>query len=190
MSKNKKDVQNMIEKTLMDAFLSGEKLDYDELPSEAPVEPVVSKKIPGVQKEDGSACCGGGCCTVPEKPKRDENYQPVLNKKQYLEIINQVLDPETMVGIVDMGLIYDVEEYAEGKVEVTMTLTSMGCPAGPQITTEIDAVIKLQNHVKDVNIEIVWEPAWHPDMMNPEVRAMLFGDGNVITPIQNEKFTG
>ncbi len=189
MSKNKKDVQKMIEKTLMDAFLSGEKLDYDNLPTDVPAKEPVSKKIPGVQKEDGSACCGGGCCT-PKKPERDENYQPVLNKKQYLAIINQILDPETFVGIVDMGLIYDVEEYADGKVEVTMTLTSMGCPAGPQITTEVDAVLKLQKHVQDVNIEIVWEPGWHPDMMNPEVRAMLFGDRDVITPIQNEKFTG
>ncbi|MCC6643922.1 metal-sulfur cluster assembly factor [Candidatus Peregrinibacteria bacterium] len=105
-----------------------------------------------------------------------------MSKKDYLNIINQVLDPETGVGITDMGLIYDVEEYPEGLVIVTMTLTSMGCPAGPQITTEIDAMIRLQPHVKDVKIEIVWEPSWHPDMMNPEVKTMLFGDGTIVTP--------
>jgi metal-sulfur cluster biosynthetic enzyme len=129
-------------------------------------------KIPGVQKEDGSDCCGGGCCFEEEK----KQTCGVWNKKQYLDLINQVLDPETGVGITDMGLIYDTEEEADGLVKVTMTLTSMGCPAGGQITTEIDAMLRLQPHVKDVKIEVVWEPAWNPAMMNPDVKAMLFGN--------------
>lgn len=106
-----------------------------------------------------------------------DGFVPILNKKQYLEIINEVLDPETGIGIVDMGLIYDVIEYPSGMVEVEMTLTSLGCPAGGQITTEISAMLRLQSHVKDVKINLVWEPPWNPEMMNPDVKAMLLGTG-------------
>jgi len=147
-----------IEKILMDAYMA-----------EPEVKPE-SKKIPGVMKEDGSDCCGGGCCFDEKKSAG------VWTKKQYLDLINQVVDPETAVGITDMGLIYDVEELDGGLVEVTMTLTSLGCPAGGQITTEIDSLLRIQPHVQDVKIDVVWEPPWNPGMMNPEVKAMLFGN--------------
>ena len=56
-----------------------------------------------------------------------------------------------------------------------MTLTSMGCPAGPQITTDIDGMVRMHPKVKDVKIEIVWEPAWGPHLVKDEVREMLWG---------------
>lgn len=177
-------LEHLIEETLMEAYLSkdiiedlkGESHDHSEVFIEdIEIKPPAKKglKIPGVRKEDGSDCCGGGCCTLPTDQSQ---WQAELSKKEYLDIINQVLDPETGVGITDMGLIYDVEEHKDGLIVVTMTLTSMGCPAGGQITTEIDAMLRLQPHVTDVKIEVVWEPAWNPEMMNPDVKAMLFGD--------------
>jgi metal-sulfur cluster biosynthetic enzyme len=161
-----------IEKALMEAYLSDQKLADDEVKVEEVKIERPSLKIPGVRKEDGSECCGGGCCFEPA----DKKAGGVWTKKQYLDLINQVLDPETAVGITDMGLIYDVEEEGDGMVKVTMTLTSLGCPAGGQITTEIDAILRIQPHVKDVKIDVVWEPPWNPAMMNPEVKAMLFGN--------------
>jgi len=112
------------------------------------------------------ACCDGGECANEREEKP--------TKKKYLEVLNQVLDPETGIGIVDMGLIYNVEEQ-DGKVDVTMTLTSMGCPAGAQITADIEGMLRTQPQVKEVKIEIVWEPAWNPEMIQPDVRAMLWG---------------
>lgn len=100
----------------------------------------------------------------------------INGKKKWLDLINQVTDPETGVGIADMGLIYAVEELSDGLVKVTMTLTSMGCPLGGQITTNIDSLLRIQPEVKDVKIEFVWEPPWNPGMMNVEIRAMLFGN--------------
>lgn len=161
--------RNAIEKTLMEAYLSDEPL-YCEAIEEKKVAKK-SKKIPGVRQEDGSDCCGGDCCSAEKKEKNGK-----WTKKRYLDLINQVMDPETGVGITDMGLIYDVEEDADGLVKVTMTLTSMGCPAGGQITTEIDSMLRIQSHVKDVKIDVVWEPAWNPGMMNPDVKAILFGE--------------
>lgn len=109
--------------------------------------------------------------------KVSRNFQPVLNKKQYLEIINEITDPEVGVGIADLGLIYDVNETPEGLVEVEMTLTSMGCPAGGQIMGDIENILRLQAHVREVKINLVWDPPWKADLMNPDIKAMLWGNG-------------
>lgn len=106
--------------------------------------------------------------TESPAPKFDEN-------NPYYHILNQVIDPELGVGIADMGLIYDVIEK-KGVVKVIMTLTSMGCPAGPELTTDVDGILRLEKGVKDVEIEVVWEPPWNPDMMKPEIKEMLFGN--------------
>ena len=110
----------------------------------------------------------------PEPPKNSGTVRDFNESNPYFHILNMVVDPEVGVGIVDMGLIYHVEEH-DGVVMVTMTLTSMGCPAGPQLTTDVDAVLRMQEGVKDVEIEVVWDPAWNPDMMNPDIKQMLFG---------------
>ncbi len=94
-------------------------------------------------------------------------------KHPYWEVINEVLDPETGIGIADMGIIYSVQQK-KGVVDVKMTLTSMGCPAGPDIVTSLDGVLRMQPDVKDVMIEVVWDPMWTPDRMKPEIREMLF----------------
>ncbi len=96
-------------------------------------------------------------------------------KNKYYEIINQVIDPEVGIGIADMGLIYSVEEK-KGIVKIFMTLTSMGCPLGQQIMSDIDGVLRFQDNVKDVEINLIWDPPWTPDRMNPELRSLLFGE--------------
>lgn len=166
-------LEHLIEETLLEAYTEKDIIEdlHGEGHKHSEVYEEENLKIPGVRKADGSDCCGGGCCVV------DGKYEAELSKKEYLDIINLVLDPETGVGITDMGLIYDVEEHKDGLITVTMTLTSMGCPAGGQITTEIDAMLRLQPHVTDVKIEVVWSPPWNPEMMNPDVKAMLFGNG-------------
>jgi len=93
---------------------------------------------------------------------------------KYYEPLNQILDPDTGIGIADMGLIYKVRKHGNILV-VTMTLTSMGCPAGPYFIEEIEKMLGAQPGINDVQVEIVWEPAWTPDNMKPELREMLFG---------------
>ena len=112
---------------------------------------------------------------MPKKKTENKSVEKFDESNSYYHILNQVIDPELGVGIADMGLIYDVYEQ-DGTVSVKMTLTSMGCPAGPELTTDVDGILRLEDNVKDVEIEIVWEPAWTPDMMKPEIKAMLFGN--------------
>ena len=88
------------------------------------------------------------------------------------EKLKEIYDPEVGINIVDMGLIYSLD-IADNKVEITMTLTSPGCPAGPQILSQIDSQVKTVAGVEDVDINVVWSPPWSPDMLSEEARDQL-----------------
>ena len=84
-----------------------------------------------------------------------------------------VKDPELGLNIVDMGLVYDCAVTEEGDVNVKMTLTSPGCPSGPEILQDARLVLEDLEGVRNVDVELVWEPYWTPDRMDPRVRAFL-----------------
>jgi metal-sulfur cluster biosynthetic enzyme len=86
--------------------------------------------------------------------------------------LRAVKDPELNLNIVDLGLVYDIEVH-NGDVEVKMTLTSPGCPAGPEIMTEAEQAVRGLDGVTDARIELVWEPYWTPERIDPRVRAFL-----------------
>ncbi|MBI2403847.1 MAG: DUF59 domain-containing protein [Gemmatimonadetes bacterium] len=87
--------------------------------------------------------------------------------------LRQVKDPEINLSVIDLGLIYDVEIGDQGDVDVKMTLTSPGCPSGPEMLGDVDRVIRALDGVTDVNVELVWEPYWTPERIDPKVRAFL-----------------
>ena len=95
-----------------------------------------------------------------------------LTEEAVRQALRQVKDPELDMNIVDLGLVYDVA-VADGEVRVNMTLTSPGCPAGPMITNDAYRVLRGLEGVKDVDSEIVWEPYWTPERMDPKVRALM-----------------
>jgi len=95
-----------------------------------------------------------------------------LQAETIRQALRQVKDPELDLNIVDLGLVYDIE-VADGDVRINMTLTSPGCPAGPMITNDAYKVVRALEGVKDVDIDIVWEPYWTPDKIDPKVRAMM-----------------
>lgn len=87
--------------------------------------------------------------------------------------LRQVKDPEINLSVVDLGLIYDVEISDAGDVDIKMTLTSPGCPSGPEMLADVDRVVRALDGVSDVNVELVWEPYWTPERIDPKVRAFL-----------------
>jgi len=87
--------------------------------------------------------------------------------------LRAVKDPELGLNIIDIGLVYDVAVGEEGDVKVTMTLTSPGCPSGAEIMQDAKLVVGDQEGVRNVEIDLVWEPYWTPDRMDPRVRAFL-----------------
>jgi metal-sulfur cluster biosynthetic enzyme len=106
---------------------------------------------------------------------------PISEKNRYYKILNQALDPELNIGLADMGLIYSVKKCGE-TIKVQMTLTYMGCPLGPQMTGDVEYYLKKVKGVKDVEIEIVWDPPWTLEMMKTEIRQMLLGNRDNFTP--------
>jgi metal-sulfur cluster biosynthetic enzyme len=95
------------------------------------------------------------------------------------EQLKQVIDPELFVNIVDLGLIYvvDVEPSSEDdsqcSVRVEMTMTSPMCPAGPQLVGNSRQVIEAMPGVASVDIKVVMDPPWTPDMMTEDARDQL-----------------
>jgi metal-sulfur cluster biosynthetic enzyme len=84
-----------------------------------------------------------------------------------------VKDPELGLNVVDIGLIYEVKVSDAGEVHITMSLTSPGCPSGPEIIGDVKQVVGDLEGVNGVEVELVWEPYWTPDRMDPRVRAFL-----------------
>ena len=84
-----------------------------------------------------------------------------------------VRDPELNLNIIDLGLVYEITISDEGNVLVQMTLTSPGCPAGPEITKDVHDTANDLEGVNSVEVEIVWEPYWTPERIDSRVRAFL-----------------
>ena len=84
-----------------------------------------------------------------------------------------VKDPELGLNIVDIGLVYDIDVSETNDVHVKMTLTSPGCPSGPEILEDARLVVQELDGVNSAEIELVWEPYWTPERMDPRVRAFL-----------------
>ena len=96
----------------------------------------------------------------------------MVTEEQAREALKQVEDPELGLNIVDLGLVYDIE--VEGStINVKMTLTSPGCPVGPQLLNGSKMVLQELEGVEEVNVELVWEPFWSPDRINADYRAIL-----------------
>ena len=92
--------------------------------------------------------------------------------EELLEALKQVIDPELMINIVDLGLVYDISED-EGLVKVDMTLTSPACPAGPQIVQQSKMALEQLEDVEKAEIKLVMSPPWSPDRMTEDARDQL-----------------
>jgi metal-sulfur cluster biosynthetic enzyme len=95
------------------------------------------------------------------------------SREQIFDALRVVEDPELGMDIVELGLVYDVEVADEGKVKVTYTLTSMGCPVGPMIEQEISETIASMDGVSEVESDLTWDPPWSPDKMSEDAKFVL-----------------
>ena len=88
------------------------------------------------------------------------------------EALRQVLDPDLMVNIIDLGLVYSIN-HTGGQVAVLMTLTSPACPNGPQIMGNAKRCLEELDGVDAAKINLTMDPAWSPDRMTDEARDQL-----------------
>jgi metal-sulfur cluster biosynthetic enzyme len=95
-----------------------------------------------------------------------------LTADRVLDALKNVFDPELGINIVDLGLVYDVA-ISGGDVHVEYALTTMGCPIGPLIEQQMQAILTQLPGVGSVDSEMVLRPPWTPEMMSEEAKAAL-----------------
>ena len=109
---------------------------------------------------------------APVRTPADVPDDGVVSVDQVKLALRRVKDPELNLNIVDLGLVYDIR--VEGTaVDVDMSLTSPGCPSGPEIMGEADKQLRTLPGVEDVRVNLVWSPYWTPERIEPRVRAYL-----------------
>ena len=99
-----------------------------------------------------------------------------IAEESILAAMRQVRDPELMVNIVDLGLVYGVAvEEVEGKsnVKITMTMTTPACPFGPMLLKEVKDVVGAMDGIGTVEVQLTLSPPWTPDRMTEEARDEL-----------------
>ncbi|AKH96996.1 metal-sulfur cluster assembly factor [Halanaeroarchaeum sulfurireducens] len=99
----------------------------------------------------------------------------MVDTEEVREALREVYDPEIPVNIVDLGLVYDISEPEdeENAVHIEMTLTSMGCPIADTIKRNVEVSAESVEGVESVSVELVWEPAWSPEMATDEGKAQI-----------------
>jgi metal-sulfur cluster biosynthetic enzyme len=95
-----------------------------------------------------------------------------VTEGEVLEALKDVLDPELGINIVDLGLVYDVD-ISDGHVHVTYTLTTMGCPIGPLIESQMHQLLDPLPGIDSFDAEMVLRPPWTPEMMSEEAKEAL-----------------
>jgi FeS assembly SUF system protein len=104
---------------------------------------------------------------VPD-PATTETFRP-----QIATALSSIFDPEIPVNIYELGLIYDIAIDAEASVEIRMTLTAPGCPAAQTLPVQVEQRVRDIPGVKEVRVEIVWEPPWTKDRMSDAAKLQL-----------------
>jgi FeS assembly SUF system protein len=96
-----------------------------------------------------------------------------VTREDIIEVLKNVYDPEIPVNVVDLGLIYEVQVHDNNDVHVQMTLTAPGCGMGPHIAQQAEWAIMEVDGVGDVEVEMVFDPPWSPDLISEVARAQL-----------------
>ena len=122
--------------------------------------------------------------------------QQQVTKEQIFSELRKCMDPEVPVNVVDLGLIYGVNVSDKNDVDIKMTMTTRGCPMHDTLVSDVKKYLNKINGVGSINVEIVWDPPWSIEKMNPAVRERLgYGkpslrfqiDYNTFMPLKNGK---
>ena len=97
-----------------------------------------------------------------------------LEKKIY-DSLMEIEDPELGILIVELGLIYDIRVNENRNAKIKMTFTSMACPAGPSLKSQVMSNALKVEGIEDADVEVVWNPKWDPRVMASEDAKMILG---------------
>jgi FeS assembly SUF system protein len=95
----------------------------------------------------------------------------VINEAEVMDALHECYDPEIPVNIVDLGLIYNVEiDNESGHVDVTMTLTALGCPMAGEVIDEVQMRVEEVENVTSCKVNMTFDPPWSPDRMTEDAK--------------------
>lgn len=89
----------------------------------------------------------------------------MVTKKDVMEVLKKCYDPEILINIVDLGLVYDVDVEGD-RVHIKMTLTTPGCPMSAMIVDNVRQKVESIDGIKNAEVELVWDPPWTPDRIS------------------------
>ncbi len=94
-------------------------------------------------------------------------------RERVIEQLQTVYDPEIPVNIYELGLIYEIAVDDDGATRIRMTLTSPMCPAAEELPPEVETKARCAEGVSSVQLDLVWDPPWSPDMMSEAAKLEL-----------------
>ncbi len=132
----------------------------------------VASSAPGQPRDDADAGELNVDATAVGEIAADAVASGAITADQARIALRRVKDPELNLNIVDLGLVYDVA--VDGTVvRIDMSLTSPGCPSGPEIMGEAEQQLRTIPGVSDVVVNLIWSPPWTPERIEPRVRAYM-----------------
>ncbi len=94
-----------------------------------------------------------------------------INEAEVMDALRECYDPEIPVNIVDLGLVYNVDINNEtGMVDVTMTLTALGCPMAGEVISEVEMRVGEVENVQACKVEMTFDPPWSPERMTEDAK--------------------
>jgi len=94
-------------------------------------------------------------------------------KQKIIDNLKEVYDPEIPINVYDLGLIYEINVKTSGNVNILMSLTSPTCPTAEYIKTMVEDAVKSTEGVKEVDVELTFDPMWTPDRVSEEAKEEL-----------------
>ncbi len=102
-----------------------------------------------------------------------ESVADLVLEQQIVDALRGVYDPEIPINIYDLGLIYAIRIDAQNVVRIDMTLTSPGCPVAQTFPGTVECAVKCIEGIRDVHVELVWDPPWTKDRMSEDALLSL-----------------
>jgi metal-sulfur cluster biosynthetic enzyme len=112
-----------------------------------------------------------------------------VNTEQVYSALRKCMDPEIPVNVVDLGLIYGVQVNPENNVDIKMTMTTRGCPLHDTLVSDVKRYVGRINGIGNINVEIVWDPPWNIEKMEPTMREKMgFGKPKLRFQVDYERY--
>ncbi len=90
-----------------------------------------------------------------------------------IDKLKQVFDPEIPVSVYDLGLIYKIDRFNNGNINIEMSLTAPACPVAGELPKEVCEKVSSIETVGEVTVKLIWDPAWTSEMMSEDAKLLL-----------------